>query len=57
VSGSGDPGADPNEIVSVTDDVSSPTAGNEAFSVVAPPKNRVRYGGVAVVPSDYGSGS
>ncbi len=55
VSGSGDPGADPNEVVSVTDDIASLTAGDESFQVVAPPKNRVRYGGVAVVPSNYGS--
>ncbi|HWD63819.1 MAG TPA: hypothetical protein VG405_01470 [Solirubrobacteraceae bacterium] len=57
VSGSGDAGADPNEVVKITDNVSSPTAGGESFQVLAPPKNRVRYGGVAAVPSDYGSGS
>jgi hypothetical protein len=31
-------------------------AGSEAFSVTAPAKNRVRYGGVAVVPANYGIG-
>jgi hypothetical protein len=57
VSGGGDIGADPNEVVKVTDEIASPSAGDESFSVVAAPKNRVRYGGVAVVPASYGQGS
>jgi hypothetical protein len=55
VSGGGDIGADPNEVVAVTDELGSTTSGSETFSVVAPAKNRVRYGGVAVVPANYGS--
>ena len=54
VSGSGDAGADPNEVVKVTDTLVATTPGSESFSVIAPPKNRVRYGGVAVVPANYG---
>jgi hypothetical protein len=55
VSGGGDDGADPNEVVKVTDGLGATTPGGESFSVIAPPKNRVRYGGVAVVPANYGS--
>ncbi len=55
VSGGGDTGADPNEVVKVIDEVGATTPGSESFSVIAPPKNRVRYGGVAVVPANYGS--
>ena len=54
VSGGGDAGADPNEVVKVTDQPGALSPGNESFSVIAPPKNRVRYGGVAVVPANYG---
>jgi hypothetical protein len=53
VSGGGDAGADPNEVVKVTDDVGATTPGSESFSVIARPENRVRYGGVAVVPANY----
>ncbi len=56
VSGGGDVGADPNEVVKVTDELAATTPGSESFSVIAPPTNRVRYGGVAVVPANYGSG-
>jgi hypothetical protein len=58
VSGSGDQGADPNEVVKITDDVgaTSPPS-DESFTTIAAPKNRVVYRGVAVVPADYGSGS
>jgi hypothetical protein len=55
VSGGGDAGADPNEVVKVTDELGATTAGSESFSVIAPPRNRIRYGGVAVVPANYGS--
>ena len=47
-SGSGDNGADPNQIVEITDvlrDTTLPT--NEAFSVFDPAKAGLRYGGVA----------
>ncbi|MBV9909991.1 MAG: PEP-CTERM sorting domain-containing protein, partial [Hyphomicrobiales bacterium] len=47
-SGSGDNGADPNEIVEITDalgDTSLPTT--EAFSVYDGPQLGLRYGGVA----------
>jgi hypothetical protein len=56
ISGGGDVGADPNEVVKVTDELAATTPGSEAFSVTAPAKNRVRYGGVAVVPANYGIG-
>lgn len=56
VSGSGDPGADPNEVVKVTDDLGDTTSpGSESFTTIAGPKSRVRYAGVAVVPANYGS--
>jgi hypothetical protein len=55
VSGSGDQGADPNEIVKITDDLSATTPGSESFTTIAGPKNRVVYRGVAVVPANYGS--
>ena len=47
-SGSGDNGADPNEIVDITDLLSSTTLpNNEAFSVLDGPVAGLRYGGVA----------
>jgi hypothetical protein len=56
VSGSGDQGADPNEIVSITDDVGATTnPGDEQFKTIESPENRTVYRGVAVVPDDYGS--
>jgi hypothetical protein len=55
VSGSGDQGADPNEVVAVTDTLDATTPGNEQFGTIAAPRNRVAYRGVAVVPDDYGS--
>jgi hypothetical protein len=56
VSGSGDQGADPNEVVKITDDVNAPSLpSNESFTTVAGPTNRVVYRGVAVVPANYGS--
>jgi hypothetical protein len=56
VSGSGDQGADPNEVVSITDSIgaSSPAAG-ESFTTIDAPQNRGIYRGVAVVPDNYGS--
>jgi hypothetical protein len=55
VSGSGDQGADPNEVVRITDELSATTPGSESFTTIAGPKNRVVYRGVAVVPANYGS--
>ena len=55
VSGSGDQGADPNEVVKITDDPGATTPGSESFTTIAGPKNRVVYRGVAAVPANYGS--
>jgi len=53
VSGSGDQGADPNAVVKITDELSGTTPGSEQFTTIAPPKSRIVYRGVAVVPSTY----
>jgi hypothetical protein len=55
VSGSGDQGADPNEVVAITDQLDATTPGSEQFTTVAGPHNRVAYRGVAAVPDNYGS--
>jgi len=55
VSGSGDQGADPNQVVAITDNLTATTPGNEQFTTIAGPRNRVAYRGVAVVPDNYGS--
>jgi hypothetical protein len=55
VSGSGDQGADPNQVVAITDKPDATTPGNEQFTTIARPRNRVAYRGVAVVPDNYGS--
>jgi hypothetical protein len=55
VSGSGDQGADPNEIVSVTDPIGATSAGSDQFTTIESPQNRTVYRGVAVVPDKYGS--
>jgi hypothetical protein len=57
VSGGGDQGADPNEVVAVTDELAAPSAGLERFRVIRAPRARYIYRGVAVVPHNYGSGS
>ena len=53
VSGSGDQGADPNELVSITDNMAatgtSPPA-NESFQTVVPPTNGVVVRGVSFAP-------
>lgn len=57
VSGSGDPGADPNKVVAITDTPGATdpaTADAEQFVAVRPAVAGVRYGGVAVLPSDFG---
>jgi hypothetical protein len=58
VSGSGDQGADPNQVVAITDQLgaSDPSVANyESFRTVAPARFGVRYGGVAVLPRDFGA--
>ena len=58
VSGSGDQGADPNKVVAITDTLgdTDPAAANaEQFVTIRPPVAGVRYGGVAVLPSDFGA--
>ena len=57
VSGSGDQGAAPNKVVAITDwlGADSPAvAGYESFRTIAPAQYGVRYGGVAVLPHDFG---
>jgi hypothetical protein len=54
VSGGGDQGADPNKVVAITDQLSATTPGAEKFVTVRPATSGVRYGGVAVLPSDFG---
>jgi hypothetical protein len=58
LSGSGDQGADPNEVVAITDTVSatSPAAG-ESFTTIVAPQDRVIDRGIGVVPANYGSSS
>ncbi|MBO0768089.1 MAG: hypothetical protein J2O48_05320 [Solirubrobacterales bacterium] len=51
VSGSGDPGADPNSVVAVTDKLASTTAGTDRFRTVEAPRSGFRYGGVAWLPN------
>jgi hypothetical protein len=55
VSGSGDQGADPNQVLSITDSLDAISLGTEQFTTIAGPRNRVAYRGVAVVPDSYGS--
>ena len=51
-SGSGDNGADPNEIVTITDSLgASSLPGSEHFSIFDDPKVGLRYGGVAYTNS------
>jgi hypothetical protein len=54
VSGGGDQGADPNKVVAITDKLGAVAAGNEKFVTVRPATSGVRYGGVAVLPNDFG---
>lgn len=59
VSGSGDQGADPNEVVAITDTLGATapdTAGAEQFQTIREPVAGVRYGGVTVLPRDFGAG-
>jgi hypothetical protein len=51
VSGSGDQGADPNEVVKITDRLGATTLpGSESFQVFAPPTYDQVYRGVSVTP-------
>jgi hypothetical protein len=57
VSGSGDQGADPNKVVAITDTVGATkpsTANAERFVTIRQPVAGARYGGVAVLPRDFG---
>jgi hypothetical protein len=54
VSGSGDQGADPNEVVAISDTLGATEPGNERFTTIAKPRNRIAYRGVAAVPDNYG---
>jgi hypothetical protein len=55
VSGSGDQGGDPNQVVAVTDSLHDDALpSHEQFHAVAPARFGVRYGGVAVLPADFG---
>ena len=51
VSGSGDQGADPNQVVKITDEVGATTPGDERFMTFASPTDGKVVRGVAVVPS------
>jgi hypothetical protein len=55
VSGGGDQGADPNKVVAITDALSATTPGAEKFVTIRPATYGVRYGGVAVLPADFGA--
>jgi hypothetical protein len=55
VSGSGDQGGDPNQVVAVTDELGATGPGHERFSTVDPARFGVRYGGVAVLPATWGA--
>lgn len=55
VSGSGDEGGDPNQVVAVADQLGASKPGHERFIPVAPARFGVRYGGVAVLPSSWGA--
>ncbi len=54
VSGSGDQGADPNQVVAITDTLGAPSSGEEKFVSIRAAAYGVRDGGVAVLPSDFG---
>jgi hypothetical protein len=52
ISGGGDTGADPNEVVAVTDNLANTTAGpSESFNVVMAPTAGVVYRGVSFTPN------
>jgi hypothetical protein len=51
VSGSGDQGADPNQVVSITDDLAATTPGSERFQQVVAPRYGQVLRGVALAPN------
>ncbi len=55
VSGSGDQGGDPNQVVAVRDELGATNPGYERFITVAPARFGVRYGGVAILPATWGA--
>jgi hypothetical protein len=55
VSGSGDQGGDPNQVVAVTDELGATKPGFERYITLAPARFGVRYGGVAVLPATWGA--
>ena len=55
VSGSGDQGGNPNQVVSITDQLGATKPGYERFRTAAPARFGVRYGGVAVLPATWGA--
>jgi hypothetical protein len=57
VSGSGDQGADPNQVVAVNDELASTSAGSESFRTIVRPRDRQVVRGVALVPPNFGAGS
>jgi hypothetical protein len=56
VSGSGDQGADPNQVMSVTDDLAASSPGSESFQTVRPPRYATVYRGVSFTPGSFGPG-
>jgi hypothetical protein len=54
VSGGGDQGADPNQVVKVTDPLGATSPGDESFETVAAPASGQVLRGVAVVPGGNG---
>jgi hypothetical protein len=53
VSGNGDQGADPNEVVAATDQLGATTLGDQTFRTIAPARYGVRYGGVTLLPPGF----
>jgi hypothetical protein len=51
VSGGGDQGADPNQVVAVTDSLAATTPGGESFHTVRAPRYGEVVRGVAVPPA------
>jgi hypothetical protein len=56
VSGSGDQGADPNQVMSVTDSLGASSPGSESFQSVRPPRYAVVYRGVSFTPGSFSRG-
>jgi hypothetical protein len=56
VSGGGDQGADPNQVVAVTDEIGATTDTGEQFTTVRDAVSGDVYRGVAIAPGDNGQG-